>query len=209
VKGPKRIAMVDDDASIRSSLKIQLEGTGRFRVVCEFERAAAALEALPGRQIDIVLLDVRMPGMDGLECLNRLRELLPGTLIIVFTAYGAIDVLQHVAHGRGNGLVQKGASLEPLLETLLHARIGGLYLPHDGITTLVPPVVGANGTLVEISDRDRRFIELLAEGLANKEIAQRLGLTEDYVGKRLSRLYDKFHCKNRAEAAMIGTKKRS
>lgn len=131
MKPPKRVSVIDDDEIVRDTVVGWLARAGGYRLHSAHARAEDALAALPETRPDIVILDVRMGRMDGLECLDALRPLLPRTTIILHTAYGDADVLHHALAGGANGFVQKDGQPATLFPALAHATNTGLY-PNPG-----------------------------------------------------------------------------
>ena len=185
----KWISIVDDDAGVREALQRWLPPGGYYRLKSEHCCAEDAVATLPEFQPDVLILDIRMGAMDGLECLECLRDSLPITRIIMFTAFGDEDVLHHALAGRANGLVTKGPSWEPLFDAIVNATCAGFYLPDAGFLSPRLPTVGAPARGPQLARREREMVELLATGLGQKEIAARLGIEPQSVANRLAALY--------------------
>ena len=183
------VSVADDDACVREALKRRLPPGGYFRLKSEHCGAEDAVALLPELQPDVLILDVRMGAMDGLECLHRIRDSLPTTRIIMFTAFGDEDVLHHALAGRANGLVTKGPSWEPLFDAIVNATCAGFYLPDAGFLSPRLPTVGAPARGPQLARREREMVELLATGLGQKEIAARLSIEQQSVANRLAALY--------------------
>jgi DNA-binding NarL/FixJ family response regulator len=187
----KWVSVVDDEAIVRDTLAGWLVRAGGYRLRSEHARAEDALEALPGLKPDIVILDVRMGRMDGLECLERLRPWLPRTVIVLHTAYGNADVLHHALSGGANGFVQKDGLSASLLQALAHATPAGFYLGPGEISPLPAASAALVARRLRITRREMEFLRLLAADFGNKDIAHELNLGRQYVDNRLPRLYRK------------------
>ena len=191
MRGLKWVSFVDDEATVRDAAKAWLARSSGYRMRSEHSLAEDALEVLPEVKPDIVVLDVRMGRMDGLECLHRLRPLLVKTTIILHTAFGNADVLHHALTGGANGFVQKDGRPGALLAALAHATPGGFHLPQAGVLPLKAGSVEILVARLRISRREREFLCLLAADLGNKGIANELNVGRQYVDNRLPRLYRK------------------
>jgi DNA-binding NarL/FixJ family response regulator len=198
-----KLVIVDDDEVVRVSVREAL-WEPRDRKVVEFTDGASALAELPHLQPEAVVLDIRMPRMDGLACLHRVRPLLPATRIILYTALGWEEVAHEAISGRANGFVRKGGnSLEVLRRTLLRATPEDLLLPHDsplaGGQSPITAKLGSGATPTPLSPREQKIVELLARGHTNKEIAGRVGLALQSFYNLLYRLRQRWRCRNSTE----------
>lgn len=191
MKGLNWVSVVDDDESVRDTVKGWLAREGSYRLRSTHALAEDALDALPSLKPDLVVLDVRMGRMDGLECLHRLRPLLLKTTIILHTAFGDGDVLHHALTGGANGFVQKDGRPGALLAALAHATPMGFHLPSGGVLPLKAASREILAARLRLTPREREFLRLLAADLGNKDIANKLGLGRQYVDNRLPVLYRK------------------
>lgn len=196
----ERVALVDDNNEVLEALSRILVANPSYAVDQAFDCARRAAGELVKAPPDIVLLDVRMPGMDGVECLHRVRAKLPDTRIILYTALGAKDVLHHALVGGANGLVQKAAPMQQLLEVMNHCTATGMYLPHG---TSIRDIAAEAGPRIKLTAREKQCLKLLALGRGNKEIANELGLARQSVDNLLSKLYRKLGCHNASGALAL------
>jgi DNA-binding NarL/FixJ family response regulator len=188
---PKWVSVVDDDEIVRDTVTGWLVRTGCHRLRSGYVCAEEAVAALPEVRPDIVILDVRMGRMDGLECLDRLRPRLPRATIILHTAYGDADVLHHALAGGANGFVQKDGQSATLLQALARVTTTGFYLGLGEIFPLPATSAALVSRRLHISPRELEFLRLLAADYGNKDIAHELNLGRQYVDNRLPRLYRK------------------
>jgi DNA-binding NarL/FixJ family response regulator len=203
---PIRILIVDDHPIVRDGLAAILGTQADFVVSGEAasgETALALFERLPRDQWpDIVLLDLEMPGMDGVAVLRRLRERHPGVRVVVFTAFDTDERILGALQAGAKGYLLKGAPRGELFNAVRVVHGGG---------SLLQPVVASRlmNHLAEperaeaLTARERMVLALLARGKQNKEIAGELNITERTVKFHLSAIYDKLGAGNRTEAVRI------
>lgn len=198
------IAIVEDNATLCESWRALLKKTPGFNCVCVCASAEEALAHVPPLCPDVVLMDLNLPGLSGIECTRRLKTLLPRTQILVVTAYGDNERVFQALQCGANGYLLKRTSTKELLEAINEVTHGGA--PMSGeiarrvIETFRRPPAPAEET-VELSAREQAILQLLAQGYANKEIATRLELSFETVRTRLKRIYEKLHVRSRAGAA--------
>jgi DNA-binding NarL/FixJ family response regulator len=188
---PSWVSVVDDDATVRDTVTGWLARAGCYRLRSAHALAEDAVAAMPEAPPDIVILDVRMGRMDGLECLDRLRPLLLSTAIILHTAYGDADVLHHALTDGANGFVQKDGQAASLLRALADATPTGFYLRCGEMFPLHAASADLVSRRLRITGRELEFLRLLAADYGNKDIAHELHLGRQYVDNRLPRLYRK------------------
>ena len=201
---PLRLALADDQALIRSGLGALLGGFPQVRVLIEASDGEALLAALREQAVDVILSDIRMPGLDGFGLLARLRADGIATPVILLTTFDEPDLALRAADAGARGFLLKDASPEDLLETIIRVSAG---------ETLLAPVptdpVRARYAYRERSEPSERFSErevailrLLAGGYSNREIARAVFLSEGTVKNYVSDILDKLDTRDRTRAVL-------
>jgi len=209
-KGVLRLLLVDDQKLMREGLRILLELEPDLKVVGEAENGAAALVAYATHQPDVVLMDVRMPGMDGVEATWRLRERWPQARIIILTTFDDDEYIFEGLRAGALGYLLKdlsGAELAKAIRTV--AGGGALIEPSVAqkvlaeFARLIPPARSPDEGLPEpLSEREREVLGLLTRGLSNREIATRLSLAEGTVKNHVTQILQKLGVRDRTQAAV-------
>jgi DNA-binding NarL/FixJ family response regulator len=203
-----RVFLVDDQTLVRKGVRSLLSLLPDICVVGEAVDATEALCLIPAVQPDIVLLDVRMPGEDGLSVLRRLVQ--PGRppFFIVLTTFDDADVLFEGCRAGARGFLLKDVSLEQLASAIRAVADGRSVLQPSITETLLrnlsgcaSPPLGDDSAEV-LSDREREVIRLMAGGFSNREIGEMLGLTEGTVKNHVSRLLLKLDARDRTSAVL-------
>jgi len=198
-----RMLVVDDHPVVRQGLRSMLEAEGDMEVVGEAATAEEALAQMQATRPSIVLMDIKMPGMGGIEAIHRIRERYSEANIIVLTLYGDLYLSQAIEAGAAGYLV-KDVGGEELIrairavhqgQSILHPSLSrGLF---DEFAILSKGKPNRKSTL---SPRELEMIRLVACGATNKEIAAQLFLSETTVKRGVSRIFDKLRARDRAEA---------
>lgn len=199
-----RLALADDQALVRSGLRALLEGLPGLEVVVEAADGEALLAQLEGAAVDVILSDIRMPGLDGLGLLGRLRESGIATPVILLTTFDEAELPLRAAAAGARGFLLKDASPEDLHEAILRVARG---------ETLLAPVstdpVRARFAYRDDSPPNERFSErevailrLIAGGYSNKEIARSVHLSEGTVKNYVSEILDKLDTRDRTRAVL-------
>ncbi|MFM7103585.1 MAG: response regulator [Verrucomicrobiota bacterium] len=210
-----RVAMVEDAAEIRRHWARLLESAPGMACVATCATAEEALASLPALRPDVVLMDLNLPGLSGIECTRRLKALAPETQILVVTAHGDHDRVFQALEQGANGYLLKRTPPEELLGAIGELMRGGAPMSGEIARRVIesfrrPPVAAApapamatanDAAAAQLTPREREILQLLAQGYANKEIADRLGLSFETVRTRLKRVYEKLHVRSRAGAA--------
>lgn len=200
-----RVAIVEDKKIIRECLVEFVQADPEYRCVCTCETAEEALETLPRQHPEIVLMDIQLPKLSGIECTARLKQLLPAVQIIMVTVYEDTERIFSALRAGACGYLLKRCTPEELLTALREVRQGGAPMSREiarkVIASFQEPLAAA-AEVEDLSPREREILELLAGGLANKEIADRLGLTDGTVRWHLRHVYHKLHVRSRTEAAL-------
>ncbi len=190
-----RLLLVDDHAVVRRGLGLLLGMDMRFEVVAEVERGNGALAAYAEHLPDVVLMDVRMPGQDGVEALTEIRANFPEAKVLMLTSYDLDEDVFRALDAGAAGYVLKTVGHEELFEAILCVHGGGTYLPGD----LAERVKDRNPR-AQLSPRELEALDLMAKGLTNREIGLALGVTERTGKAHVEAILGKLEVADRAEA---------
>ena len=200
-----RLAIIEDAAPFASALETFFR-TGDFGVECVaiYPTAEAALLGMPGVAAQVALVDVNLPGMNGIECVARLRTLRPALVCLILTMYEDAPVIFDALKAGACGYLLKRTPPEQIAVAAVQAHGGGSPMSPQIARQVVsffhhrPAVEGIAG----LTGREREVLELLATGSLYKEIAARLGVTIDTVRTHLRKIYEKLHVHSRTEAVV-------
>jgi DNA-binding NarL/FixJ family response regulator len=200
-----KIAIVEDNAIIRESLIEFAQADPECCCVCACATAEDGLRIIPKHQPDIVLMDIQLPDLSGIECTAQLKELLPSVQIVMVTVYEDTERIFKALRAGACGYLLKRRAAKELVSAIREIREGGAPMSREiarkVIASFQNPVT-ASTEVEELSPREREILELLAQGFANKEIARRLGVNDGTVRWHLCHVYDKLHVRSRTEAAL-------
>jgi DNA-binding NarL/FixJ family response regulator len=207
---PIRILLVDDQRLMREGLRILLELEADLEIAGEAENGTAALVAYEALQPDVVLMDVRMPGMDGVEATWRLRERWPEVRVIILTTFDDDEYIFEGLRAGALGYLLKDVSGHDLAEAVRTVAGGGALIQPSVARKVVAefarvatPARPAEAGLPEpLSDREQEILELLALGLSNREIARRLSLAPGTVKNYVTAILQKLGARDRTHAAI-------
>jgi len=190
-----KVMIVDDHFVVRSGLVASLELEDDITVVAEAERGEEAPALLASAQPEVILMDLQLPGWNGIETTERLLELDPAARVLVFSTFARDDEIQSSLDAGALGFLQKTASRDDLIAALRRVAAGERYLAPEIATRLAGLKLGPAITL-----REREILSLIAKGRANKEIAAALGIAEDTVKRHISNVLQKLDVSDRAQA---------
>lgn len=200
-----RVALVEDIREVReqwASLINSLEG---FRCVESAASGEEALTVLPPLRPDIVLMDIFLPGMTGIECTLRLKQVLPDCRVLILTASDDEELVFPALEAGADGYLLKHATPEQLRRAMLDILNGGVPMT-SGIARRVAGFFRSRGqtkaaeALPRLSQREQEILDLLAKGYVNKEIADQLSLSIETIRSYLKNIYEKMHVHSRTEA---------
>jgi DNA-binding NarL/FixJ family response regulator len=205
-----RILLVDDQKLMREGLRILLELEPDLQVVGEAGDGQAALTIYAQLQPDVVLMDVRMPGLDGVEATWRLHERWPDARIIILTTFDDDEYIFEGLRAGAQGYLLKDVSGQELAEAVRTVAAGGALIEPSVVrrvlaefARLAPPARPPEAGLAEeLSEREREVLELLAQGHTNREIARRLSLAEGTVKNYVTNILQKLGVRDRTQAAV-------
>lgn len=190
------VLIVDDHFVVRSGLATSLEIEEDIRVVATAETGEAAAKTYEEHRPSVVLMDLQLPGITGVEATAAIHQVDPSARILVFSTFARTDEIQAALAAGAGGYLQKSASREEMILALRQVSSGQRYLPSDIAHQLMELQLGPS-----ITPREREIIALIARGSANKEIGYSLGIAEDTVKQHVSRILQKLSVKDRAQAA--------
>ena len=197
------VSIVEDDAPLRGILSEWIRGAEGFKCVGAHENAEAALDALPQEKPSVVLMDINMPGMNGIECVRRLQPQMPATQFMMLTVYEDPDHIFKALSSGASGYMLKRTPRADLLTAIRDVHAGGSPMSSNIARKIVQsfqrfsPSPAAPDNL---SPREREVLELLARGYLYKEIADQLHISVPTVNTHIRRIYEKLHVRSRSQA---------
>ncbi len=198
-----KVAVVEDDARWRSNLERLLRETAGLEYAGGYSTGEAALEALPRCPPQVVLMDINLPGMSGVECTRQLRILLPRTQIVMLTVYDDSDRIFQALQMGAHGYLLKRATAEEIVRAVQDVQDGGAPMSASIARKVVQSFqlrkVAANSDAV-LSRRESEVLDYVARGFSDKEVADVLGLTSATVRSYLKSIYSKLHVHSRTQA---------
>jgi two-component system, NarL family, response regulator YdfI len=207
-----RILIVDDHLIIREGLRLILETEESFELVGEASEGAEAIRLAAGLHPDIILMDLRMPGMDGLTAIEHLHVEHPEIAIVILTTFNEDDLMRRGLRAGARGYLLKDTDRQSLFNTIYAAVRGETLLRPEILTHLLaqteskPPATPVAYNL-ELTRREREILEDVAQGQRSKEIAARLGISERTVKAHLASIYSKLGVDSRAAAIAAAAKR--
>jgi DNA-binding NarL/FixJ family response regulator len=198
------VAIVEDDVPAREILAGWIRNTDGFRCVGEFDDAESALAKLPQEKPSVVLFDINLPGMNGIECVRKLKPRLPDTQFVMVTVYEDANHIFNALSAGASGYLLKQTRRNELIDALKDVHAGGSPMSSQIARKVVQNFyrneTQTNGETVELSPREREVLELLARGYLYKEIAEMLQIGVQTVNTYIRRIYEKLHVRSRAQA---------
>ena len=199
---PIRVSIVEDLAEVREGLVELVQSDGELLMVSSFKDAESAAEKLPALQADIVIMDINLPGMSGIDCIKTIKEKCPETQFMMFTVYENDEKVVQALRAGASGYLLKRTDPKRILESIKELNQGGSPMSSNIARKLLNIFVhDKRQTKKEVlSDRENEVLELLANGLLYKEIAERLFIVHGTVRQHIHNIYEKLHVHNRTEA---------
>jgi len=200
---PITLSIVEDDEHARRILAGAIGRAPGFRCVSQFRDGESALAALPREAPDVVLMDIHLPGMSGVECVRELKALMPATQFVMLTVYEDADHIFNALAAGASGYLLKQTPRAELLEALEEVHRGGSPMTSNIARKVVQSFQkprSAPGEIENLSPREQEVLNLLARGFLYKEIADSLTLSVPTVSTYIRRIYEKLHVRSRGQA---------
>ncbi|MCW1923987.1 response regulator transcription factor [Luteolibacter arcticus] len=200
-----KLGIVEDSRTTREGLETIINLSPDFRCVCSCDTAEKALIQLPKHAPEVVLMDIQLPGMSGIECVARLKKLLPETQVIMVTVYEDPDRVFSALRNGASGYLLKRSTPEQVLTAIRDVQQGGAPMSGEIARKVILHFRDQSTSAEEVEKltaREREVLELVAEGFINKEIGERLGVSTEAVRWHLKHIYVKLHVRSRTEAAL-------
>ncbi|MDO4901065.1 response regulator transcription factor [Actinomyces sp.] len=206
---PIRVVVVDNDVYVLHALRAYLESTPQIELLRTFESATDALRFLRGRRVDVVLTDVRMPGMDGLELLSRVKQESPEIAVVVLTGFDDDTAMLTALAQHANGFLYKTDQPDEVVRAIVAAHHGGTSISPDAASRLVSDhlrPVRRGRAPDDVTRAEQNVLDLLCEGMSNADIAEKLVIAESTVKRHVSSLLHKYGVSSRLRLVVEATK---
>jgi DNA-binding NarL/FixJ family response regulator len=199
-----RISIIEDDDSTRRILTEIVTSTPNLELISQYDRCGPAIKSLPSEAPDVVLVDINLPEMNGVEAVQRLKPAMPKTQFLMLTVYEDADHIFAALAAGATGYLLKGTRRTELLEAIVQIMAGGSPMS-SGIARKVVQSFSqgqqsARSDLETLSPREQSVLDLLSKGYLYKEIAESLGVSGPTVNTYIRRIYDKLQVHSRTQA---------
>jgi DNA-binding NarL/FixJ family response regulator len=203
---PIRVALVEDQTEARENWTRRINSFPEFNCVCSCISAEEALSVIPQKNPDVVLMDIFLPRMSGIECMARIKAKLPETQIVILTAMENQELLFMALEAGADGYLLKRTKPSDLRRALLDVLNGGVPMTSQIARRLINSFrkhPQSKDESLNLSPREEQILQLVAKGHSNKLIADNLAMSFETVRTHLKRVFKKLHVKSRTEAAMF------
>ena len=194
------VCIVEDLEDIRNGLAAIINMTDGYKVLRTFPNAEEALEQLGLLQPDIVVMDIHLPGMSGIECIRRLHEKNRSIRFMMFTIYENSDTVFEALKVGATGYILKNSSPAKIIESLKELYHGGSPMNPEIAKKLVTRFQTLSDNEYNLTPKEQRILELMSKGYLYKEIAGELNNTVNTIKQHIRHIYEKLHVQNKAEA---------
>jgi DNA-binding NarL/FixJ family response regulator len=201
------VSIVDDESKLRESIATFVDGSSGFKCVSSYGSAAAALKNLPVDKPDVVLMDINLGEISGIECVEKLKEQFPEMQILMLTVYEDTEKIFHALAAGANGYLLKRSSPTKLLAAIREVHSGGSPMTSSIARKVVasfqkqkPAADAAGEKTGQLSPREQAVLDGLAKGWTYKQLASELDISIDTIRTYIRRIYEKLHVQSRTEA---------
>ena len=202
--------LVDDHELVRQGIAAMLHAAEGIQVVAEARTGREALEVARRELPDVVLMDVRMPDMDGLEATRKVKEERPRTAVIMLTMHDNPTYLRDAVRAGAAGYLLKDVSKDELIDAIRQVATGGAFIESQMLKGMLsemkPSGTGPGPAAKNLTKREREILALVAEGMSNREIAERLVLSPETVKSHVAAILEKLNVSDRTQAAIYAVR---
>jgi NarL family two-component system response regulator YdfI len=207
-----KLIIADDHLIIRQGLRLILETEEEFEIIAEASDGAEAVDLCAKHHPDVVLMDLRMPGMDGLTAIEKLRETQPEIAVVILTTFNEDDLMLRGLQAGAHGYLLKDTDRSALFDTIRAAARGETLLKPEIMARVLATAKGgqsasATDNDISLTDRELEVLQAVARGDRSKEVAVQLGISERTVKAHLGNIYSKLGVDSRAAAIAIAAQK--
>ena len=195
-----RVMIVDDHAIVRQGLIVSLENFEDFEIVGSLSDAREAITICTNQQVDVVIMDMVMPIMDGVTATRIIRERSPQTQVIALTSFDSDNTVQQALQAGAISYLMKNVSVEDLANAVRKASVGQSTLAPEAAQVLIRAAVNPPAVGHDLTEREREVLALMIEGLNNREIAERLIISSSTAKNHVSSILDKLGTTSRTQA---------
>ncbi|MCW1924001.1 response regulator transcription factor [Luteolibacter arcticus] len=201
---PISVAIVEDNVEIREMLTRTVERAASLTFLNSYPSGEEALEHLPTLKPDVVIMDIQLPGISGIECTVRLKAIAPEIQVLVFTVFGDADLVFKALEAGASGYMLKRTPRQEIVDAVKDVWFGGAPMSGEIARKVVEsfrkPPKAKDADLEQLTNREEEVLALLAKGYITKEIADQMGISFDTVRFHLKHIYQKLHVRSRSEA---------
>ena len=198
-----RVSIVEDTDDIREAMRVLIHGSRGFECIYVYPDAETALLNLPDNDVDVVLMDINLPGMNGINCMALLKDKMLKTQFMMCTVYDDDEFIFAALESGANGYLLKRTSPAQILEAIRDLHDGGSPMSSEIARRVVDAMQRKKkpaGPVEVLTDREKEILEFLSRGFLYKEIANELFISKETVKKHIHNIYDKLHVQTRTEA---------
>ena len=196
-----RVAIIEDDAALRNAIRERIAGDRRFVIVSDYASTEAAIKQLPQDLPDVVLSDINLPGLSGIDCVRKLKPQMPNTQFVMLTVYEDAENIFRALTAGATGYLVKRASRSELLDAIVNVHRGESPMSSGIARKIVASFQRTEPAETDkLSPREKQVLELLARGFLYKEIADQLQLSIPTINGYIRSIYEKLQVHSRSQA---------
>lgn len=201
---PITVSIVEDNDKLRATLARVLNRSEGFKCVSDYQNAEDALEDLPKVSPEVVLMDINLPGMNGVNCVRQLKSIAPKIQVIMLTVYEDTENIVDALAAGANGYLLKREPSSQLLDAIKQVHSGGspmnMHIARKVVQSMQKTPAPESSATENLSEREQQVLDLLSQGLMYKEIAEKLSISYETVHTYIRRIYEKLQVRTRTEA---------